>query len=100
MGKKPTSRTLALYLERILLEYTDANKDMYLRLSDIQQLLRTVYNITVDDGQPRQTLKDMAEIGYLSPGHDNNDRSSCLIPSHRVVIKPAAKKRGDNLLRN
>ena len=57
MGKKPTSRTLALYLERILLEYTDANKDMYLRLSDIQQLLRTVYNITVDDGQPRQTLK-------------------------------------------
>ena len=92
MGKKPTSRTLALYLERILLEYTDANKDMYLRLSDIQQLLRTVYNITVDDGQPRQTLKDMAEIGYLSPGHDNNDRSSCLIPSHRVVIKPAAKK--------
>lgn len=91
-NRNATNRTLALYLERILLEYTDAKHDIYLSLSDIQGHLRTAFGIKVDECQPRQVLKEMAEAGYLSPKENKSDKSSCLVPTCRVRMIPAPKR--------
>lgn len=56
MGRKPAIKELPLLVERILLEYTDEDKDHSLSVTEIRKKLMEVYGVDVVDDSVRGAL--------------------------------------------
>lgn len=83
MGRKPAVKGLPLYVERILLEFTDEGEGHTLSVAEIKNCLNELYDISVDAASIRDTITALKDF------YDSKANKTALEHLHKRYCKDA-----------